>query len=187
VRTLRFMNHCSIVMLSLWILTACTTKGVNDRDISSENSQSPDSHVPVVTPKYETYVKAGQPLPLEAVETIDGKSIQFGRSDSRTLVILFATWCSDSQRAMKALKTSPLLKDKGVRIVAIARENTPAEVEQFKAEYDLTIDMVADVDRRIYKQFASAGIPRFIMVDEDNNIVNAVLAEGENQMDLIQW
>lgn len=138
-------------------------------------------------PKYETYIQVGQVMPLQTVTTIDSKSIDLTNPEKRKLVILFATWCSDSQRAMKALHESDILNQEDLQIVAIARENTVEEIEKFRQERNITIDLVADVDRSIYKQFASAGIPRFIMVDKNNRIVNEVLAEGENQIDLIQW
>lgn len=137
--------------------------------------------------KYETYVTAGQSFPLTTVTSIDGKTIDLTSSKSQKLVILFATWCSDSQRAMNALRTSSLLVKPDLEIVAIARENTVEEVKQFKQDYQLNINFVADVDRSIYKQFASAGIPRFIMVDDKNIVANAVLAEGDNQLNLIRW
>lgn len=126
-------------------------------------------------------------MPLQTVTTIDGQNIDLTNPDKRKLVILFATWCSDSQRAMKALHESDILNQEDLQIVAIARENTVEEIEKFRQERNITIDLVADVDRSIYKQFASAGIPRFVMVDKNNLIVNEVLAEGENQIELIQW
>ena len=146
-----------------------------------------DTNPAAAKPKYETYIQVGQVMPLQTVTTIDGKSIDLTNPEKRKLVILFATWCSDSQRAMKALHESDILNQEDLQIVAIARENTVEEIEKFRQERNISIDLVADVDRSIYKQFASAGIPRFIMVDKYNRIVNQVLAEGENQIELIQW
>lgn len=148
---------------------------------------SDETNLVAAKSKYETYIQAGQVMPLQTVTTIDGKSIDLTDPEKRKLVILFATWCSDSQRAMKALHESDILNQQDLQIVAIARENTVEEIEKFRQERNITIDLVADVDRSIYKQFASAGIPRFIMVDKTNRIVNQVLAEGENQIELIQW
>ncbi|WP_041296056.1 TlpA family protein disulfide reductase [Kangiella koreensis] len=154
---------------------------------SIQAPSSSDTQPVTTKPKYETYVQVGQLMPLKTVTTIDGKSIDLTNPEKRKLVILFATWCSDSQRAMKALHESDILNQEDLQIVAIARENTVEEIKKFRQERNITIDLVADVDRSIYKQFASAGIPRFILVDKNNRIVNEVLAEGENQIELIQW
>ena len=136
---------------------------------------------------YQTYVTKGQTMPLTSVTLVNGEELSLNDPSKRKLVILFATWCSDSQRALKALSTSNLLKDEDLQIVAIARENTVEQVIQFKAERNLTIPFVADVDRSIYSQFANAGIPRFIIVGKDNKIIDTVIAEGDNQLSLVHW
>jgi len=169
-----------ILLLSacLFSLNACVSETV-------ANSQQ--TSAPLEKSKYQTFVSAGSSLPLTTVTTIDGEVIDFTQDKSRKLIILFATWCSDSQRAMKALSQSSMLQEDDLHIIAIARENSIDEVRQFKQDYNLPIDFVADVDRRIYQQFAEAGIPRLVMVDGNNTVIDAVLAEGSNQLDLIHW
>ena len=132
-------------------------------------------------------VEPGQLLPLSTLNDITGKEIALNTPGRKKLVILFATWCPDSQRAMKALHQSPLIQDSSVDIVAIAREEQGSEVASWAAENKIKTTLVADTDRSIYRQFAHAGIPRFIMVDEQNRIVDAVLAEGEKQIEQIHW
>ncbi|NVK89594.1 MAG: TlpA family protein disulfide reductase [Gammaproteobacteria bacterium] len=166
--------------LSVVFLSACATT-------PSTEMATADSGKVTEKPKYETYVAAGSQLPLTRVTTIDGEVIDFSQDNSRKLIILFATWCSDSQRAMKALSESSLLLEDDLHIIAIARENSIDEVRKFQQEYNLSIDFVADVDRSLYAQFASAGIPRLIMVNKQNSIIDMVLAEGDNQLDLIHW
>lgn len=172
------MKQLLLSTICILIVAGCAT---------TRAPSSADTSPVAAKPKYETYIQVGQVMPLQTVTTIDGKSIDLTNPKKRKLVILFATWCSDSQRAMKALHESDILNQEDLQIVAIARENTVEEIEKFRHERNITIDLVADVDRSIYKQFASAGIPRFIMVDKNNRIVNQVLAEGENQIELIQW
>lgn len=172
------MKQLLLSTICILIVAGCAT---------TRAPSSADTSTLAAKPKYETYIQVGQVMPLQTVTTIDGKSIDLTNPEERKLVILFATWCSDSQRAMNALHESDILNQEDLQIVAIARENTVEEIEKFRQERNITIDLVADVDRSIYKQFASAGIPRFIMVDKHNRIVNEVLAEGENQIELIQW
>lgn len=181
------MKKC--IATSLILLSLCACSNVKKTEISamSRTSEQPISNAVTQKPKYETYVNKGQLMPVLELLSIDGNTINLAANDNRKLVILFATWCSDSQRAMRALTQSELIREKDLTIIGIARENSVDEVIQFKQDYGLDFDLVADSDRSIYQQFASAGIPRFIMLDENNQIVDAVLAEGENQLDLIDW
>jgi len=138
-------------------------------------------------PKYEEFVSAGQILPLEMITDIDGNLVDLKNSPKRKLVILFATWCSDSNRALKALNQSELLSDESIEIIAIAREEDQATVEAWRNMHGIKVPLASDPDRSIFKRFAAAGIPRLITVAEDNRVVNMALAEGEDQLSLIRW
>ncbi|MCO7224196.1 TlpA disulfide reductase family protein [Pleionea sp. CnH1-48] len=141
----------------------------------------------VVKDKYETYISAGQAMPLSAVTDIEGKEIQLDTIGEKKLVVLFATWCSDSQRAMKALNQSEFLSQEGLTIVAIGREQKVEEIKKWQDEQKIRFSLAADPDRSIYSQFAAAGIPRLIMVDENNRIHKMVLAEDQTPLDHISW
>lgn len=131
--------------------------------------------------------KAGEQLPLSEVVDIDGNKIDLTNPNKRKLVILFATWCSDSQRALTALSKSDLLEDNELEIVAIAREQSEKEIRKFQEERNFSFQMVTDEKRELYSIFANAGIPRFIMVGKDNLIIDHVVAEGDNQLSKIHW
>ncbi|WDE09444.1 TlpA family protein disulfide reductase [Thalassomonas haliotis] len=146
---------------------------------------TPASDAPAVDMSF--LVQPGQLLPLTILNDITGKQVALNTPGRKKLVILFATWCPDSQRAMKALHQSPLVQDTSLDIVAIAREQQGSELASWAEENDIIVRLVADTDRSIYKKFAYAGIPRFIMVDGQNRIVEAVLAEGEKQLEHIRW
>ncbi|WP_299004109.1 TlpA disulfide reductase family protein [uncultured Shewanella sp.] len=143
------------------------------------------------TPKYQTYVNAGQIVPVMQFTDIEGLHINLAESNRKKLLILFATWCTDSQRAMKALVESALIDDETIHIIGIGREETPEDLRQFAKTHHLSFALVADTDRNIYKQFANAGIPRFILLDEDNHIVKTLLLEYETKegelLAPVQW
>ena len=129
--------------------------------------------------KYQTYVKAGQRVPVMQFIDIQGQHINLGQSEHKKLLILFATWCPDSQRAMKALVQSTLMNDDTVDIIGIGREESVASLQRFAKEYHVPFSLVADKDRSVYRQFASAGIPRFILLDKHNQIVKTILLEDD--------
>ncbi|AQS38335.1 Redoxin [Shewanella psychrophila] len=137
--------------------------------------------------EYQTYVKAGQMVPVTQFTDTKGNLIDLTQSTNAKLLVLFATWCPDSQRAMKALEASDLNLDPNVDIIAIGREENTQELDKFASEYEINFPLIADTDRAIYAKFANAGIPRLILLDGNNTIVKTVIGEGENPLAEVQW
>ncbi|WP_448548536.1 TlpA family protein disulfide reductase [Thalassotalea fusca] len=151
------------------------------------NNVIADNAIAENTPKYPEYIQSGQTLPLTSIENVDGETVDLANPEKQKLVILFATWCSDSNRALKALNESPLLNDENIEVVAIAREESKEQVLKWRDENGIKVPLAVDPDRKIYSQFAQGGIPRMITVTQDNKIIKMNLAEGENQLELIEW
>ena len=149
--------------------------------------QSTKSPIIAETSKYHEYIHSGDLSPIKTITTIDGKVIDFQGSKKKKLVILFATWCSDSNSMLKALNSSPLLTDDSLEVIAIAREEDIETVQSWRNGRNIKIPLAVDVDRSIYKQFAAGGIPRIVTVDENNKIVQMNLAEGSEQLAQIVW
>lgn len=137
--------------------------------------------------EYLSYITAGADFPLAELTDIKGNKLDLSNPNKRKLVILFATWCSDSQRALTALSKSEILNHQDLEVVAIGRQETVESLEKFQEKRGFNYTMVADPKREIYGQFANAGIPRFITVGKDNKIIGHIIAEGENQLDKIVW
>ncbi|WP_299790196.1 TlpA disulfide reductase family protein [uncultured Shewanella sp.] len=137
--------------------------------------------------EYLTYVSAGQPVPVKDFTDSQGNSIDLTESHNAKLLVLFATWCPDSQRAIKALQASDLIVDPNIDIIGIGREESKASLDKFADEYQLNFPLVADSDRSIYAKFANAGVPRFILLDGENNIVKAIIAEDGNPLAQVRW
>jgi hypothetical protein len=136
---------------------------------------------------YDEYVNKGDVLPIESITTIDGKIVDFKQPGKRKLVILFATWCHDSNNLLNALNRSALLDNDDIEIIAIAREEDAETVTAWRDKRGIKIKLAVDKDRSTYKRFASGGIPRLITVGENNKIIKMNLAEGENQLEKIIW
>jgi microcystin degradation protein MlrC/peroxiredoxin len=138
-------------------------------------------------PKYEEFIGPGDVLPIQSIIDINGETIDLAAPDKRKLVILFATWCKDSNHALKALNQSELLDDDSIEIIAIAREEDVETVVAWRDENNIRIPLAVDPDRSIYKQFAAAGVPRIITVSTDNRVIRMNLAEVEDPLGLIEW
>jgi peroxiredoxin len=137
--------------------------------------------------KHQEFIHTGDILPISSIIDVNGKTINLANNKKRKLIILFATWCPDSNRALKALNNSPLLNDSTIEIVAIAREENNETVIKWRDEHHMNVPLATDVDRSIYQQFAVGGIPRLITVSQDNKVIKMNLAEGQEQLKLIQW
>jgi thiol-disulfide isomerase/thioredoxin len=140
-----------------------------------------------VTNKYQEYIIAGDILPIASITTIDGIDINLHRTDKKKLVVLFATWCSDSNRLLTALNNSPLLKDDSIQVIAIAREEDNEIVTAWRDKRQIDVVIALDKDRSIYNRFADGGIPRIITVDEDNKVIKMNLAEGQEPLNKVIW
>ena len=157
----------------LWlVLSACQSPGVL-------TSAEPE--------KFPEYITSGDILPINSITTIDGIAVNLHRTDKKKLVILFASWCTDSNRLLTALNNSPLLADNSIEIVAIAREEDAATIKAWRDKRGIKVALAVDEDRSIYKKFAGGGIPRLISVDEDNKVIKMTLADGQEQLSKIIW
>lgn len=137
--------------------------------------------------EYLTYVKPGDSAPVTKFIDTQGNHLDLSQSKNNKLLILFATWCHDSQRAMKQLANSDLHLSPNIDIIGIGREESKNELDKFASEYELNFPLIADRDRQIYAQFANAGIPRLILLDADNKVVKTIIGETENAISEVVW
>lgn len=113
----------------------------------------------------EDLVKVGDRLPSFSVDVIDGDSTYVFSSDrltGPTVIVFFHTGCSDCQRELPELNDYYLRhrSDPGFQMVAIAREESEADVTAYWQEHGLVIPYSPQADRRIFNLFAFMTIPR---------------------------
>lgn len=190
------ITHKLLCVLSTAVLlSACQSTAHNKTQPASAQEATPaqaDNPFIISQPnksasKYPEFVHSGDILPIREITNLEGKTINLQRVGKKKLVILFATWCSDSNRLLKTLNDSPLLEDDSIEVVAIAREEDKATVKAWQQAHNIKTPLVVDVDRAIYKKFAGGGIPRIITVGENNKIIKMNLAEGNEQLSQIVW
>ncbi|MBU2892084.1 TlpA family protein disulfide reductase [Colwellia sp. D2M02] len=183
------------VLSATVLLSACqSTAQDNAQQASKHEATSAQADNPFIisqpkksTSKYPEFVHSGDILPIREITSLEGKTISLQQVGKKKLVILFASWCSDSNRLLKALNNSPLLADDTIEVIAIAREENKATVKAWQQAHNIKTPLAVDIDRAIYKKFASGGIPRIITVAENNQIIEMNLAEGNEQLSQIVW
>ena len=113
----------------------------------------------------EERVKVGDRLPSFSVDVIDGETTHVFSSDrlsGPTVIVFFHTSCSDCQRELPELNDYYLRHrdEPGFQMVAIAREETEAEIAEYWQAHGLSIPYSPQPDRQVYSLFASMTIPR---------------------------
>ena len=149
-------------------------------------AQTENNQVTYQKPNYETYITQGQAFPITQFTNTQGELVALAE-DKRKLVLLFATWCSDSQRFVKQLMASPLIADPDLQIIAIGREENAQSLDNFSKKFATNFTMVADPNRQIYSQFANAGVPRIILLDNQNRVVSTLIGEAPNTIEKVLW
>lgn len=160
-------------------MSATLSDGVSARSTSVAPSQ------PVR--QVEERLGAGDLMPLTTLMSIDQQQISLNQPNQRKLVIFFGTTCHDSQRAFEKILASPLVKQRDLQIVGIGRDETVASLQKFASQYQVPFPLVVDADRAMYNQFTNVGIPRIVLVDENNKIVKSFLGEIPDVLTEIPW
>lgn len=133
----------------------------------------------------EERLRVGMKQPFATLVDIDGHTIELAQTGRRTLLVFFATWCHDSQRFMHQLQRSDLVGK--TRIVAFGRGESVEALQRFRAEYKLPIRFVSDPNQTYYQQVTNQGIPRIILLDEQNTVVKTFLGEIPDALAEVQW
>ncbi|GEK08567.1 TlpA family protein disulfide reductase [Pseudoalteromonas peptidolytica] len=159
------------------LLATLLTTGLNGCSTSHE--------VPIAS-GYQTYIQVGERFKHLNLTDINDNKVTF-EAEHKKLVILFATWCSDSQRLLNELQASSLLNMSNLTIIAIGREQNQTTLKQFNDTQALPIHFVADPNRTIYNSYANKGIPRLILLDEQNNVLQTLIGEQPNTLSKLRW
>ncbi len=141
---------------------------------------------PAATPASSFAIQPGRPLPWTSLQSIDGQTLSLAPGPRR-LLIFFATWCGDSQRAMRQLMASELAKQADLQIIGIGREEQADVLQPFARVYRLNFPLVADPDRARYKAVADSGIPQLVTVGADGVVRQVLLGEVPDAIASLHW
>lgn len=124
-------------------------------------------------------IKAGQPSPTFNYPDINGKKVSLSSLKGNYVYIdVWATWCAPCKQEIPFLKELySAYKDKNLKIVSLSIDK-PEHKEKWKnmvESEDLTgIQIMADNEWKsdFVRNYNITGIPRFILVDPEGNIVD---------------
>jgi len=131
--------------------------------------------VPFSTPEeYVSYTKVGQDLPSFSVTTLESKEVSTASLRGKVVLLNFwATWCPPCQTEMPRLEKDVWRKYQGrdFEMIAIAREQTSKEIQEYRAKHNYSFPMAPDPKRAVYSKFANAGIPRNYVINREGKIL----------------
>lgn len=129
----------------------------------------------------EWSVGVGDTVPRFSVSVSDGRTVSTGDLEGkRSLIAFFNTTCPDCRRELPVLQQAYdcVKTRKDVEFLCIARSEDATPIASYWAEAGLTMPYSPQPDRRIYDKFASTGIPRIYIVDEELHIAASYAPEA---------
>jgi peroxiredoxin len=122
----------------------------------------------------KTLTRVGQAAPAFRATALDGGVVGRDTLRGRVAVVFFwATWCPACRTELPRLETEVWKAHRSPRfaLVAIAREETGAEVRPFRDRHRYTMPMALDPERTAFDKFATEGIPRTYVLSPEGRIL----------------
>lgn len=121
----------------------------------------------------EEYLSIGDKIPSFSLMLSNGDSLSsndlLGRS---TYIVLFTTQCADCRAELPIIDAfyREHSKRHGFNMLCIAREETQEQIETFWREKNLTMPYAPQNDRKVFNLFASQGVPRIYIYNEEGRV-----------------
>ncbi len=139
-------------------------------------------------PVLKTLVITGQLVPNFKYEPEKGKTAKISDLKGKIVLInFFATWCGPCKIELPKVQSEIWLKHQAspkFAMLTFGREHSWSEVEKFKKDNGFTFSFYPDPKRAIFDLFASQGIPRSFLLDEEGKII--FMSEGYEEGHFIE-
>ena len=133
-----------------------------------------------------TLTKVGQVAPDFSGTSLTGEPIKLSALRGKVVVLsFFATWCGPCKEELPHVEKTLWqgLRDKGLVVLGVDREETEKLVAPFVKKLGLTFPVIADADRSIYARYATGYIPRTYLIGPDGKIVYQSVGNAQKEFD----
>jgi len=132
-----------------------------------------------------TLTKVGDKLPEFSFEIEKGKTVKIGDYKGKLVLInFFATWCGPCNMELPLVQKQIWEKYKDhskFAFFVFGREEGWEVLDPFKQKKGFTFPMLPDLNREIFKKFATQSIPRNVIADENGNIIYQSIGFSEKE------
>ena len=136
----------------------------------------------------EAPVKKNQPAPDFTLIDVHDDTITLSSYKGKQPVILFfwTTWCPFCQKELRVLndRYGGLVRE-GFEVLAIDVGEDPDKVTNFVTSYYLAYRVLLDKDTMASLKYSLVGVPTYVIVDKDGNIVFKDNFFPQNYKDLV--
>jgi len=126
-------------------------------------------------PDKATLLIKDQTVPLFKFEISKGKSVSISEYKGKIVLInFFATWCVPCRKELPLVQEQIWNKHKDnpkFAMLTFGREQSWDEVLKFGKDLNFSFPLLPDLKRKVFGLFASEGIPRSFLIDENGKII----------------
>ena len=110
----------------------------------------------------------GQSTVNYSVRTLDGSEVRVGPGEPRTIVAVFATWCTTCRNEFRTLDSlHATLGKRGIRVLALSVDAADdAHVRRFIEARRTKVLAARDASGAVGKTFGTVGVPETYLIDE---------------------
>ena len=117
------------------------------------------------------------------LKTLDGKTVKLSDLRGKPVLINFwATWCGPCRFEMPFLQQiNDSYAARGLVLLAVDIAESPATVEKFMTELNLSLIVPMDTDKKVAKAYGIAAIPTTYFIDKNGIIQQRMVGAFPNK------
>lgn len=132
-----------------------------------------------------TVTEIGDSIPPFSFEIERGKKVNISAYQGKLILVnLFATWCPPCNIELPLVQSKIWEKYGGntdFALFVFGREEGWDKLAAFKRAKGFTFPILPDADRSIFNKFATSGIPRNIIIDQNGKIIYQSIGYSEKE------
>ncbi|MDO8716884.1 MAG: TlpA disulfide reductase family protein [Dehalococcoidales bacterium] len=155
--------------------------------ILASGCKAPAPAAPPATTNQSTNVPEGINIGNRAIDfelqTLDGKTVKLSDLRGKPVLLNFwATWCGPCRFEMPFLQQiNDSWSAKGLVLLAVDIAESPATVEKFMTELNLSLTVPMDTDKKVAKAYGITAIPTTYFIDKNGIIQQKMVGAFPNK------
>lgn len=125
-------------------------------------------------------ILVGKPAPEFELDLLTGGKFRLAEEKGKIIVLDFwASWCGPCLQAMPQVdRVATEYADRGVKLVAVNLEETPAKVQAALDRLKLETAVALDRNGRIAEKYGATAIPQTVIIDRDGVVARLFVGGG---------